>query len=328
MSGSVTLLFINKIANTMLHTVLGANGAIGLATIEELKNRQLPIRAVSRNSQINGVENRSADLLQPDQAEEAIHGSSHVYLCVGLPYKTSIWQRDWEILMQHCIKACEKAKARLIFLDKIYLYGPPPLRVPITEAHLRMPASKKGKARKRTTEMLLRAFEEERIQGVVGRAADIYGPDAINSPFYIAFLERMLQGKAPQSLCRIDQPHTFAYTGDLGRALVALALDERTHQQEWHLPVGPITTVQEMTDLLNEELSTDFQVQVMPKLMRKTLGLFMPIIREVEEMLYQLEDPYVFSFEKFQQHFPEFQVMDYRVGLQKMVRSFQGNNMT
>jgi hypothetical protein len=59
---------------------------------------------------------------------------------------------------------------------------------------------------------------------------------AIDSQFYIVFLERMMQGKAPQWLGKPKIKHTYAYTIDNGKALVPLALDESTFGQTWHLP--------------------------------------------------------------------------------------------
>ncbi len=72
-----------------IHTVLGANGAIGKAVIKELDIRQLQIRKVSRKP--TWVQ---ADLLRKEDAERAIECSSYVYLCIGLPYNSKIWANN------------------------------------------------------------------------------------------------------------------------------------------------------------------------------------------------------------------------------------------
>ncbi|MEL6594012.1 MAG: NAD-dependent epimerase/dehydratase family protein [Bacteroidota bacterium] len=309
--------------NSPLHTVLGASGSIAQATVDALLSRAFQVRAVSRMPALPNVQNHPADLLDPQQSMEAIAGSDYVYLCVGLPYKSSVWARDWEILMHNVIEACAATDARLIYLDNIYMYGPTPLQVPFDETHPQQPPSVKGKARKRTTDMLLKAFREAKVQGVIGRAADIYGPKAVNSTFYISFLERMLQGKAPQALFPLETPHRYTCTTDLGEALVQLALAEDTHGEVWHLPVGPLTNIGEMLQIMNRQLGTNFKASIMPPFLRTLLSFFIPALREMKEMMYQFEQPYDFSDAKFRARFPDFKVSTYEEGIAGMIQSFR-----
>src|SRR4051794_36458007 len=118
-----------------MHIVLGASGAIGQGVIKTLRTKHLPIRAVERSKNIEGIETVFADLCDEKQALESIAGASHVYLCVGLPYRTKVWKRDWPKIMQSVINACAKNDAKLIFFDNVYMYGPAPLSVPFDENH-------------------------------------------------------------------------------------------------------------------------------------------------------------------------------------------------
>ncbi len=308
----------------MLHTILGASGATGQAVTAELQKMNFPIRVVERTKDVPGFTTVKADLLDARQAMDAVAGSSHVYLCVGLPYRADVWQRDWPRLMQNVIEACAASQARLIFLDNVYMYGPAPLRTPFDENHPQKPPTAKGVARKTTADLLLAAFDSGKVRGVIGRSADFYGPLAVYSPFYISILQRMLEGKAPQSISKPAIPHTYAYSGDNGRALVALALDESTYGQVWHLPVGKPVTVEEITALLNAELGTAFKTAFLPGFMVGLLSLFIPPLKEAAAMLYQFNAPYIMSFEKFRQKFPDFQVTSYEEGVREMVASFRG----
>jgi nucleoside-diphosphate-sugar epimerase len=306
-----------------LHTVLGASGASGLGVLHALKTRNLAVRGVTRSSTIPDVDIVHADLLQLEATRKAIAGSDYVYLCAALPYFANIWQRDWPRMMQNVITACAEIDAVLIFLDNIYMYGPAPLRVPFDESHPQHPTSGKGKARKETADLLLEAIQAGKVRGVIGRSADFYGPATINSMLYISFLERMLEGKAPQSLFPLDIPHTYANTADNGRALVELALDPGTHGQVWHLPVGEAITVKEATVMFNQLLGTNLKVSAIPGFMKTILGWFIPALREVKEMSYQFESPYHMSYDKFLAHFPDFQVTSYEAGFQQMIDSFR-----
>ena len=309
--------------NNNLHTVLGANGAVAMEVIKELQARNLPIRAVSRKPKAKGVECVSADLLKKDETIRAVEGSAYVYLCVGLPYSAEIWERDWEIVLTNVIDACEQTDARLIFLDNIYMYGPAPLPVPFDENTSQHPQTRKGKVRRRIANLFLSAMEEGRIRGLIGRSADFYGEGAIYSPFYISFLERMLKGKAPQSIAFPGVKHTYAEVGDNGRALVELALADDAYGQVWHLPVGEAVTMEEMTTMFNQTLGTSFKVRYMPGYLKNILSLFIPLLKEALEMSYQYEHEYVMSWEKFGKRFPEFKVTSYEVGVRKMVEYFK-----
>lgn len=309
--------------NGELHVVLGATGSVGKSVIEELQARKLKIRAVERSKTVKGIETIHADLLDFDQATYAITGATHVYLCIGLPYSALIWKEQWPLIMNNVISACEKAEARLIFLDNMYLYGPAPLSVPFNEKHTRNPVSEKGKTRKIISDMLLNAHESGRVKAVIGRSADFYGPNVINSPLYISFIERMLIGKAPQSLGKTNIKHTYSYTNDNGRALVTLALDDSTYGQEWHLPVSRAMTIDEIVVEINSVMNTNFKATLIPRIILKIMGIFIPNIKEVNEMLYQSDFIYIMNDEKFRKHFPDFKVTEFEIGIREMINSFK-----
>lgn len=119
--------------------------------------------------------------------------------------------------------ACARTGTNIVYLDNVYLYGPAPLSVPFDETTPRMPPSRKGRARKAAVEIVMDAHRAGRVRATVGRAADFYGPGAVHSPFYISFLKNMLKGKAPQVAMPEGPRHSYAYTADVGRALVTLA---------------------------------------------------------------------------------------------------------
>lgn len=300
-----------------IHTVLGANGAIGKAVIKELEFRQLQIRKVSTKP--TWVQ---ANLLRKEETEKAIDGSSYVYLCIGLPYNAKIWETQWPQIMQNVIDACEKAQAKLIFLDNIYMYAPP-LPIPFGESTPQNPKSKKGKARKQTADLMIKALRDNKIKGLIGRSADFYGEGAVNSPFYISFLDRMLQDKGPQTLVSADVKHTYANVLDNGRALVELALNDDCYGEVWHLPVGEPITTNGMLAIFNEKLGSNFKVSVMPTLLKKTLPIFIPMLKEAKEMEYQFKQKYVMSDNKFRKRFPNFKVSSYHDGVNRMVDWFK-----
>lgn len=310
--------------NNQLHVVLGASGVIGKAVVAELRKRNLPVRLVERSAKLEDKDFVMANLLVEADAIHATLGASHVYVCVGLPYVATVWEKEWPLVMNNIITASEKAGARIIFLDNIYMYGPSPLQNPMTETHSQLPESRKGKVRKAIADTLIKSHTEGRVKMVIGRAADFYGPGARTSLLYVTVVERMLGGKAPQWLSSPNIFHNFSYVNDNGRALVTLALDESSYGEVWHLPVSaPILTVQQVVEKINSILGTDFRIAVLPKFMVGILSLFIPTLREVKEMLYQVQHDYVFSDAKFMAKYPDFVTTPFDEGIKEMVLFFK-----
>ncbi len=108
-----------------MHTILGANGAIGSELAGELARTARRIRLVSRNPvSVAGVEQVvAADLADLDQTIKAVAGSQVAYLLVGLKYDQNVWRRLWPRIMSNVIEACKRANAKLVFFDNVYAYG-------------------------------------------------------------------------------------------------------------------------------------------------------------------------------------------------------------
>jgi nucleoside-diphosphate-sugar epimerase len=289
--------------------------------INALQQRQLEAVVVERSKTVPGVTTVRADLLDAAQTLRVAAYATHVYLCVGIPYNTRAWQAEWPTVMRNTIGACEKTGARLIFVDNVYMYGAP-LAVPFSENHCQNTQTRKGAVRKAVADALLAAHRSGAVRAVIGRSADFYGPGAVNTNLYQTVLKRMLTGKAPKSICPVDVGHTYAYTLDNGRALVKLALDESAYGEVWHLPVGEPVTIGEVTAIVNSTLSTNLKPIVLPSPIRPVLTRFVKPLREIKELLYQFDNPYIMSDQKFRDRYPDFKVTPYQDGMRAMVESF------
>ena len=306
----------------MIYTILGAGGTIGEALKQEFIKRALPdrtVRMVRRTSSVSNdpiFENISADILDSKSVNDAVRGSDVVFLVAGLPYKIKTWQTQWHIVMQNAIDACAEHGAKLIFFDNVYMYGK--VNGMMTEETPFNPCSKKGDVRAHIAQMLLDAVATKKITGMIARAADFYGPNTPLSMFTALVVENVLKGKSPQALVRTDAKHSFTFTPDCGRALIDLALDNSAYNQTWHLPTcNPAMTAQEMSDTFLKLIPSEKnKMQVLSKTVLSILGLFIPILRELKEMLYQYESEYYFDSTKFEKHFG-YGATNYEQGLQQ-----------
>ena len=307
-----------------LHTVLGATGAMGYAVLEELEVRKHKTRAVTNTSKVEGHETVHANLLDLDATKKAIEGSTHVYLCIGLPYNRKIWKKEWPIIMQNVVDACIAHSARLIFLDNIYMYQNP-LPNPFDEHSHLTKSTIKGTVRREVADIMIQAIQDGKLSGTIARSADFYGKRATNSVLYTSFLDRMLEGKNPLFITSPDHLHTYAYVHDNARAMILLGENEDCCGQVWHLPTGDPITTRELVKYYNKALGKKFKIKGMPGAMRIILSLFIPALREINEMIYQFNEDYVMNWEKFHWRFPDFKVTPYEESVKETVEWFKNN---
>src|SRR4029453_4078786 len=89
----------------------------------------------------------------------------------------------------------------------------------------------------------LMAYRAGRISGVTEvRASDFISPRHSALEFVPPALRAGRTVRRPGPL---DMPHTFTYTGDVARALIALGRDERARGRAWHVPASAPGTTRE-----------------------------------------------------------------------------------
>lgn len=299
-----------------LHVILGANGSVGQHLVSELARSSVPYRCVGRTVRPGWIQ---ADSLDIEATKRACAGASHIHVCLGLPYVTSVWAREWPLIMQNVIEAAQANQSRLVFLDNIYMYGPPPLQNPITENHPTAPTSKKGAIRKALAEQLLTAHKEGRVKALIARAPDFYGPNAKNSVLQATVIARIKAKKDPLWLGNPDLNHSLGHVGDIARAMLLLAQTEDAYGQVWHTPTSPEpVNARSLHRMIDQTLGTSTRLKILPKAMISVMKYFVPLLKEVQEMAYQYYQPYNFSSQKFMHAFPTFQVTPYEKGIEQM----------
>ena len=307
----------------MKQTILGAGGAIGHELAKSLKEYTSDIRLVSRNpSKVNEEDElMSADLTVKAQVAQAIEGSAVVYLTVGLPYDTKVWQSTWPLIMRNVIDGCKTHQARLVFFDNIYMY-PRNSVGQITEENPIQPETKKGRVRAEILQMLMAERDKGEILATVARAADFYGPGIKGvSMLTESVFNPLSQGKKANVLGGLDFVHSFTYTPDAGKATAILGNSEDAFGEVWHLPTAPNPwTMRQWVERFASQTGVAPKSQVAGKTLTKILGLFMPIMKELSEMIYQYDQDYVFVSEKFEKKF-DFTPTSYEEGLKRIIEA-------
>lgn len=303
-----------------MQTILGANGTIGKLLAKELAAYTPQIRLVSRNPEkVNATDELfPADLTDASQVEKAVEGSEVVYLLVGFDYKLKVWQHNWPRLMRATIDACIKHHAKLVFFDNVYMYDKNAIPN-MTEESAINPPSKKGLVRKEIAEMLLNEVKSGKLTALIARSADFYGPDNEKSLLIELVYKNMKKGKKSNWFINVDKKHSFTYTPDAAKATALLGNTNNAYNQVWHLPTDKNTlTAKELIDLFAKEMNADNKVTVLSKWLLKMMGWFVPVLKEMPEMMYQYDRDYFFDSSKFERRF-NFKPTSYQEGIKKTV---------
>jgi nucleoside-diphosphate-sugar epimerase len=282
-----------------MQTVLGANGVIGRELSRYLPAYSDRIRQVSRSpKRVNATDDLfSADLLDAKATADAVAGSTVAYLVAGLKYDHKVWEEQWPKVMRNAIDACKRHGSALVFFDNVYAYG----RVDgvMTEDTPYNPRSRKGEVRARIATMLMDEVKRGELRAMIVRAADFYGPDASLSVTHTTVTERLKAKKTPQWLGNAKAVHTFTYTRDAGRSLGVLGNTASAYGQVWHALTSKEQITGEQYVRIACELSgRPYALQVVRRWMLFLMGIFVPIVRENTEMLYQFEYDYRFDSSK------------------------------
>ena len=300
-----------------MQTILGAGGAIGKFLARELAAYTDQIRLVSRNPEKEnpGDELFPADLTDREQVLQAVEGSDVVYLTIGFPYNIRIWRSQWPALMRNVIEACRIHGSRLVFFDNIYMYDRNALS-PMTETTPVNPSTKKGKVRAQIAQMLMQEVEQGNITALIARSADFYGPgtgqtSVMNELVYKNFLK----GKKANWFADAHKKQSFTYTQDAAKATAMLGNTPDAFNQVWHLPTHPaVLTGEEWIQLFARIMKTAPRYSVMPQWLASTIGVFVPIMKELAEMFYQYDRDYIFDSSRFERRF-QFRPTTYEEGV-------------
>lgn len=303
-----------------MQTILGSGGAIGTELAKALTQYTSDIRLVSRHPEkVNpGDEVMAADLTRRDDVLKAVEGSEIVYLTIGLPYDLKVWKATWPPVIRHVIEACKTHHAKLVFFDNVYMYDADHLD-PMTEETPVNPPSKKGEIRAKIAGMVMDETKNGNIRALIARSADFYGPSVQTSLLTETVFRNFASGKKANWLGPVSYKHSFTYTPDAGRATALLGNTPDAYNQVWHLPTAsdPLTG-REWVEAIAKEMGVAPKYRSVSRFLVRVMGLFVPVMKEIVEMMYQNDRNYVFDSSKFEQRF-DFKPTPYREGIREVV---------
>ncbi|MBA4179776.1 MAG: hypothetical protein C0506_04235 [Anaerolinea sp.] len=279
--------------------VVFGTGPVGLAVIDELAGQGERVRAVNRSGRAalpDGVELAPGDATDGAFTASVCGDAAVIYNCLNAPYAK--WPEQFPPLQAGVLAAAEQSGAKLVVMENVYMYGPTGGK-PLTEDLPYLATTRKGRCRAEMAQSLLDAHRSGRARVAIGRASDFFGPRARESAVGERVFGVAVRGKKVQVLGDPDAPHTYTYVPDIARGLVTLGTDDRALGSAWHLPSAPAISTREFVKIAFEAAGKPLKMQRVSKPMLKLAGLFSPAVRELDEMLYEFEEPFIVDNSRF-----------------------------
>jgi nucleoside-diphosphate-sugar epimerase len=313
----------------LLHVVLGAGGGTGGAIVRELVGQGRRVRAVTRGGNAAAsygtlppasFEDVAADVTEREQLRRALEGVNVVFHCAQ-PANTR-WPQEFPAMTRGIMAATAAAGAKLVFADNLYMYGP--VDGPMTEETPPVAQTKKGRVRAAMAEELLAAHSAGKLRVVIGRSSDYFCPGGPSYAIGERFFKAVLAGKKVTWFADLDQPHTMSYLPDMARAFVVMGDRPEADGQVWHTPVAKALTGRQYIELAARVAGTPAKPAVMGLGTVRLVGLFMPVLREFPELMYQYDRPFVSDASKFEAAFGPFAVTPHEDALRTTLKWYRG----
>lgn len=286
----------------MAQNVIFGTGPLGLAVARRLVSSGAEVRLVNRSGKADapkGAEVMAADATDPTAAHRACEGAAVVYHCATAAYGR--WAQFLPPLMTGIIEGAASAKAKLVYGDNLYAYGP--VDGPLREDLPYRPIGPNTRSRAEVATTLMNAHASGKVRATIGRASDFYGPHVHQSKAGDGVFARALAGKQAQGLGDPDAPHTYSFIDDFASGLVTLAQRDEAMGEVWHTPNAETVTTRRFVEMVFAKLGRPARLQLAPKFAITLLALFIPPMAAVKETMYQSEHPWVVDHSKFTRAF-------------------------
>jgi nucleoside-diphosphate-sugar epimerase len=280
------------------HVVLGA-GPVGSTIARQLAEAGEPVVVVTRSGrelEIPGVTFARADITDAT-AVRAVTAAARVVYFAAQPAYTN-WPKGFPPLVDGVLGGLRGSGTRLVVVDNLYSYGPTD-GAPIREDLPAAASNRKGRARALVAERFMAADRAGDVRVGIARASDFFGPSEVESLVGDRFFEPILAGKGVQAIGDPDLPHSVSYVPDFARTLIEIGRQDGALGQVWHVPSAPAVSIRRLSELVADAAGMPApKVSTVPLLVLRLAGVFIPTVRELIEMKYEFDEPYVLDSSK------------------------------
>jgi nucleoside-diphosphate-sugar epimerase len=267
-----------------------------------------------------GVEMIAGDAYNTEFTRSVTQGAAVVYQCAQPQYHQ--WVTKFPPLQAAILEGAVANGAKLIVAENLYMYGDTNGQ-PLHENLPYTARTRKGKVRGEMAQALLDAHCAGKVRVAMARGSDFYGPGVLGSALGERTIAPLLQGKPAEVTGALDLPHTYTYISDFGEALAILGERDEALGQAWHVPNRPALTQREWVTLFFKQAGLEPKFSVMGKFMLILGGLFIPAAKEMVEMAYEFEKPFIVDSSKFVKMFGDIST-PYETAIQETIVWYRG----
>ena len=301
------------------HLIFGA-GPIGTATALHLARKGEQIVVVSRSGQGPSHENVHlvpGDASDPTTVAALADGATAIYNCLNPAYTR--WAIDWPPMATALLDAAISSGAVYAICSNLYGYGP--VDGPIgTDAPLNATGTK-GRVRAAMWADALAAHSRGEVRVTEVRSSDYLGANA-ESHLGTRIVPNILKGKGVRVVGDPDAAHSWTFTEDAARTLVAAAASPQAWGRAWHTPSNPPKSQRDaIADHASAAGVDDIPVKGMSRSMVSTIGLLVPTVRELRGTSYQFGSPFIMKDSETRSAF-DLEPTDWRVVLDRHIAPF------
>ncbi|MFK0731350.1 MAG: NAD-dependent epimerase/dehydratase family protein [Gloeotrichia echinulata GP01] len=284
-----------------LHIVFGT-GPLGTAVLKELHSQGKRVISVNRKGFAdvpNGVEVVKGDATDANNVRLICQGATAVYNCANPPYTE--WALKFPPIMNGIIDGIAGTETKIVFADNLYMYGS--VSGKIVENLPYRATGHKGCTRAQMSMNLMESHKKGKVRATIGRASNFFGPGVLSSSMGERVFASALLDKPAEVLGNIDVPHTYTFINDFAKSLVTLGENEKALGEVWHIPNAETLTTRQFINLIFKEVGKTPKFRVAPKWFFKILATFDPMIRELQEVMYEFDEPFVVEHSKYEKAF-------------------------
>lgn len=305
--------------------VIFGTGPLAQATMRALLKRGQSIKMVNRSGKRpvevpSSVEIVAGDAYNTEFIRSVTQGAAVVYQCAQPEYHQ--WVTKFPPLQAAILEGAAANGAKLIVAENLYMYGDTNGQ-PLHENLPYTARTRKGKVRGEMAQALLDAHRAGKVRVAMARGSDFYGPGVLTSALGERTLVPLLQGKPAEVTGTLDLPHTYTYISDFGEALAILGERDEALGQAWHVPNRPALTQRELVTLFFKQAGLQPKFSVMGKFMLILGGLFIPAAKEMVEMAYEFEKPFIVDSSKFVKMFEDIST-PYEIAVRETIAWYRG----
>jgi nucleoside-diphosphate-sugar epimerase len=272
--------------------ILGGAGRLGRAAAQAFKAAEWQVASLVRGRSAAGAapgtEIIEVDARDSESVIAAAAGADVVLNALNMPYGE--WGQFAIPFADTAIAAARENGATLVFPGNVYIYGAAmPARLDETApVH---PTSRKGAIRA-AVEARLREAAGDGVRTIILRAGDFFGGDSTGSWFDRVIVKEIGAGRLT-SPGPLDCVHEWTYLPDYAQALLRLveARDRLAPFAAFGF-AGHAVTGREMAGAISRACRRDFKIGFMPWWLLRTLGIAVPVFRELSEIAYLWSTPH------------------------------------